>query len=91
MGEMPPYNPENDSQHLASELRKLKGEKRSQTLDYIIHCLERGKIEQAKIECSTNGDKLESFPEVVAMLSAQLFTADEYNPFKLFSSLNKDE
>lgn len=85
-------NPEQASWcELVEALRAAKGERPHATLDYIIACLQKGKIEEARIECMNNGDKLESMQDVVVALSNGLFPGKKtFSDNPLFGRVSKE-
>ena len=69
---------------LANTIEALKAGQKSQSLELILADIRAGKIESAKTECFTNGDKIaDRFPEIKKILAEQLFDKNERNPFVL--------
>lgn len=76
---------------LVEALKVAKGDRPHATLDHIIACLQKGRIEDARIECLNNGDKLESMQDVVVALSNGLFPGKKtFSDNPLFGRVSKE-
>jgi len=69
-------------QSLVDGLKAYNNDKNYRIINDIIQGIEFGMVDQTKLLCHTQLDKLRGLPEVVELLKQHLFVNDPDNPFR---------